>query len=114
MGELVSARKRPDPKYFIGVGYERSFSVMPGVEVTFLDAGHILGSAIVVLDIEDFETKSGTRLVFSGDLGRPNQAILRDPTFVDRADILLVESTYGSREHEEPHDDIPNSLVGLR
>lgn len=87
-------------KFFIGVGYERSFTVMPGVELTFLDAGHILGSAIVVLDLEDRETGRELRLVFSGDLGRPSRAILRDPTFVDRADILLVESTYGSREHE--------------
>jgi metallo-beta-lactamase family protein len=86
-------------KYFIGIGYERSHSVIPGVDVTFYDAGHILGSAIVVLEIEDSEKNKQTRLVFSGDLGRPNRAILRDPTFIDQADILIVESTYGNREH---------------
>jgi metallo-beta-lactamase family protein len=87
-------------KYFIGIGYERSYEVLPGVRVTFYDAGHILGSAIVVLDIEDHEAKKDIRLVFSGDLGRPDRVILQDPTFIDEADILLIESTYGNREHE--------------
>ncbi len=86
-------------KYFIGIGYNRSFQIMPGVSITFYDAGHILGSAMVAIDIEDEETNKQVRLIFSGDLGRPNRAILRDPTFLDEADILLVESTYGNREH---------------
>ncbi len=86
-------------KYFIGIGYERSYQILPGVQITFYDAGHILGSAIVALDIEDHEAKKDVRLVFSGDLGRPDRVILRDPTFVDEADILLIESTYGNREH---------------
>ena len=86
-------------KHFIGIGYERPYTLMPGVSLTFYDAGHILGSAIVVLDIEDTETKKHTRVVFSGDLGRPGRPILRDPTFVDEADILIIESTYGNREH---------------
>ncbi|MFZ0547203.1 MAG: MBL fold metallo-hydrolase [Candidatus Promineifilaceae bacterium] len=87
-------------KNFIGIGYERPYNVMPGVKLTFYDAGHILGSAIVALDIEDQEEKRDIRLVFSGDLGRPNRVILRDPTFIDEADVLLIESTYGNREHE--------------
>jgi len=87
-------------KYFIGIGYERPFNVLPGVSLCFYDAGHILGSAIVVLDIEDNESKRDVRLVFSGDLGRPDRPILRDPTFIDEADILLVESTYGNRYHD--------------
>jgi metallo-beta-lactamase family protein len=87
-------------KLFVGIGYERSYQVMPGVRLTFYDAGHILGSAIVVLELEDQESKQDIRLVFSGDLGRPNRPILRDPTFIDEADVLLVESTYGSREHD--------------
>jgi metallo-beta-lactamase family protein len=87
-------------KYFIGIGYERQYTVFPGVQLTFLDAGHILGSAIVVLDIEDSESKRDIRLVFSGDLGRPERAILRDPVFVDEADVLIIESTYGDREHD--------------
>jgi metallo-beta-lactamase family protein len=86
-------------KYFIGIGYDRSYQLMPGIRLSFLDAGHILGSAIVVLEIEDEGSRKDVRLVFSGDLGRPHRAILRDPTFLDEADVLLVESTYGNRDH---------------
>ena len=86
-------------KYFIGIGYERPYRLMPGITLTFYDAGHILGSAIVALDIEDEEEKRSLRLVFSGDIGRPDRPILRDPTFIDEADVLLIESTYGNRTH---------------
>ncbi len=91
-------------KYFMGVGYERPFQFLPGITLTFYDAGHILGSAITVLDIEDEEEHRDIRLVFSGDIGRPDRPILRDPTFIDSADILLVESTYGNRLHESADD----------
>jgi metallo-beta-lactamase family protein len=87
-------------KYFIGIGYERPFRAGPGVTVTFYDAGHILGSAIVALDIVDEAAGKEMRLVFSGDLGRPDRPILRDPTFLDEADVLIIESTYGDRLHE--------------
>jgi metallo-beta-lactamase family protein len=86
-------------KYFIGLGYERPREIMPGVTLTFFDAGHILGSAMVALDLEDQETGRSLRLVFSGDIGRPDRPILRDPTFIKEADVLLIESTYGNREH---------------
>jgi metallo-beta-lactamase family protein len=86
-------------KQFIGIGYNRSYNVCPGVSLTFYDAGHILGSAIAALDIEDEETKQDVRLVFSGDLGRPDRPILNDPTPVKEADVLLIESTYGNRQH---------------
>lgn len=88
-------------KYFIGIGYERPFPLLPGVTLTFYDAGHILGSAITVLDIADNAGGAPRRLVFSGDIGRPNRPILRDPTFIDRADVLIIESTYGDREHPD-------------
>ncbi len=91
-------------KQFIGVGYDRPYQVVPGVYVTFLDAGHILGSAIVVLDIEDHEQNRSLRLVFSGDLGRPDRPILNDPVYVDKADVLLIESTYGNRTHETQNE----------
>lgn len=87
-------------KYFVGIGYERAYRITPEITLTFYDAGHILGSAIVALDIVDRETKRDVRLVFSGDLGRPNRPILRDPTFLQEADVLLIESTYGTRNHE--------------
>jgi metallo-beta-lactamase family protein len=99
-------------KLFIGIGYERRYQVFPGVTLTFYDAGHILGSAIVALDIDDEEENRQVRLVFSGDLGRPNKPILRDPTFIDEADILLVESTYGNREHD-PAPETLNKLEAV-
>lgn len=86
--------------YFVGTSYNRRREIMPGVWLTFYDAGHILGSAIVALDIEDEEQGRTVRVVFSGDLGRPDRPILRDPTYVEEADVLLIESTYGDREHE--------------
>jgi len=88
-------------KQFIGIGYGRSYKLFPGVTLTFHDAGHILGSAIVVLDVEDEATRRDVRLVFTGDLGRPNRPILRDPEFLDGADILIIESTYGNRLHAD-------------
>lgn len=91
-------------KYFVAFGYERPRQIMPGVTLTFYDAGHILGSAIVALDIEDQESKQDIRLVFSGDLGRPHRPILRDPSFIDEADVLLIESTYGDRLHQDEGD----------
>lgn len=91
-------------KLFVGIGYERPYQILPGVYLTFYDAGHILGSAICALDIEDQAENREVRLVFSGDVGRPNRPILRDPTFIDRADVLLVESTYGNRLHETVED----------
>jgi metallo-beta-lactamase family protein len=88
-------------KQFIGIGYDRPYQLLPGITLTFLDAGHILGSAIVVLDIEEQTPQRHLRLVFSGDIGRPHRPILRDPAFVTEADVLIMESTYGDREHPD-------------
>jgi metallo-beta-lactamase family protein len=85
--------------YFITQGYKRARNIAPGVTLTFHDAGHMLGSAIVVLDIEDRDAHRDVRLVFSGDVGRAGIPIIRDPQTVDRADILIMESTYGDRLH---------------
>jgi metallo-beta-lactamase family protein len=79
------------------LAYHRPAEVLPGVTCTFFDAGHVLGSAIVQLDID--RAPDHLRLVFSGDLGRRNMAILRDPEIPDPPDVLLVESTYGDRTH---------------
>lgn len=76
----------------------QSFSPIPGVTVHFLNAGHILGAASVVLDIEDEGRR--LRLGFSGDIGRWTQPILRDPEMPADLDYLIMESTYGNREHE--------------
>jgi len=86
---------------FIGQGYHRPRTIAPGVTLTFRDAGHMLGSTIVVLDIEDQDEKRDIRLVFSGDLGRKGIPIIRDPETIDRADALIMESTYGDRVHDD-------------
>jgi metallo-beta-lactamase family protein len=82
---------------FVSLGYDRPLSIAPGVTLAFRDAGHILGSAITVLDIEEGAWQ--TRLAFSGDLGRPGMPILRDPKTVEGVDYLIIESTYGDRRH---------------
>lgn len=84
-------------RQFVGVNYNRPFPVAEGVSVTFRDVGHILGSAQVVFDIREGDRK--LRYLFSGDIGRGGDDILRDPQPVDGVDYLQVESTYGNREH---------------
>ena len=84
-------------KQFVTINYGRSFTPLAGVTATFHDAGHILGSAFVVLDLVEGEQQR--RLVFSGDIGRPGMAILNDPETITTADYLILESTYGNRRH---------------
>ncbi|HSR32938.1 MAG TPA: MBL fold metallo-hydrolase [Anaerolineae bacterium] len=83
---------------FISVGYDRPLPVAPGATLTFRDAGHILGSAIVQLNIEEDGLRN--KLVFTGDLGRRGMPILRDPEPVEGVDHLIIESTYGDRLHD--------------
>lgn len=90
---------------FITLGYEMSFPLAPGITLTFYDAGHILGAAQVVLDIDDEADGRHKRLLFSGDVGRGNNELLRDPVPVPDVDIMLMESTYGGRHHDAPSRD---------
>jgi metallo-beta-lactamase family protein len=82
---------------FIGVQYDKKFEIYPGISVIFIDAGHILGSAGIVLEVN--EKGKTTRLGFSGDIGRPEMPIIRDPVPVPNVDVLIMESTYGGRFH---------------
>lgn len=82
----------------VGVSYHRPFDVTPAVRGTFIDAGHILGSASVVLDCNEGSDRK--RIVFSADIGRRGLPIIRDPEFPEGADVLIMESTYGDCEHE--------------
>ncbi len=88
--------------HFVGINYHREFEIAEGIRVTFFDAGHILGSASVLLKI----TEEGKTILlgFTGDLGRPNLAILKDPEKLPDVDYLITESTYGGRKHDNPKD----------
>lgn len=83
---------------FHSVPYRRSAEIAPGVRVTFLDAGHVLGSAVTVLDVQEGQKKR--RIAFTGDLGRDDRPILRDPEAPEGVDVLITESTYGDRLHD--------------
>ncbi|HET7696823.1 MAG TPA: MBL fold metallo-hydrolase [Vicinamibacterales bacterium] len=82
------------------IGYERPVPVASGIEVEFINAGHLLGSAFLRMKID------GRTIVFGGDLGRFGRPVLPDPTMVEAADFLLVESTYGDREHAQDDDGV--------
>ena len=93
-----------------GVPYGKPISVHDRVDVTFHDAGHILGSAIVQVDLR--EEDRTCRILFSGDLGQWNKPIVRDPTLLTDADYVVLESTYGDRVHDRSRD-IPERLAEL-
>ena len=84
--------------------YLESTEILPGTMLTFQDAGHILGSAVVKLDLTSGSDSAS--LVFSGDLGQYNTPILRDPTTPDHADMVIMESTYGGRKHRSRDETI--------
>ncbi|GAB4498241.1 MAG: MBL fold metallo-hydrolase [Anaerolineales bacterium] len=85
---------------FAGVNYEETFSPIPGVVARFYEAGHILGSAGISLEIEEKGKK--THLWFSGDIGRYKMPLLRDPVLPTHADYMIMESTYGDKSHNNP------------
>ena len=82
--------------------YEDPLEVAPGIRVIFHDAGHILGAALTEVEVK--ENGSVTRLLYTGDLGRKEQPILRDPVVVRDVDLLITESTYGDRLHPQEED----------
>lgn len=90
--------------------YAEPTEIVPGVTLTYFDAGHILGSAIIQLDFE--EDSKRRRFVFTGDLGRRNMGLLPDPTIIKDIDILVSESTYGNRELE-PYDKLIKQLHAI-
>lgn len=116
-----SGRKKIEPLYTLedveaalplcnGVAYDQHREIAEGVVIRYRDAGHILGSAIV----EVFISEQGVerKLVFSGDLGNSSAALLRDPQLVASADVLLLESTYGDRDHR-PMEDTLTEFEGI-
>lgn len=108
LGDVLEARER-----FEVVHYGEPRVVAPGITATFEDAGHILGSAVIVLDVE--EAGRSRRLVFSGDLGRPGTPIIEDPTpITGGADFVICESTYGGRHHEPAADAVEQLADAVR
>lgn len=87
---------------FEPVEYDHPTEILPGVTLTLVEAGHILGSAGVVLDIR--ENGRQFRLMFSGDIGRPNLPLIKDPVYPQDVDYLIMESTYGDKPHRNPED----------
>ena len=91
--------------------YHQRFTLCPGVEAEFVDAGHLLGSAMIRLWVtENGETR---RLVFSGDIGNIKQPIIRDPSYITEADYVITESTYGDREHDEREGEYTDQLAEI-
>ncbi len=82
----------------VGLGYRQKIQIADGFSISFLDAGHVLGSAVTLVEI--WENGRSTRLGFTGDLGRKNMPILKDPEPIGDVDIMISESTYGARIHE--------------
>jgi metallo-beta-lactamase family protein len=95
-------------QHFATVDYDEPFEVVAGVTVTLVDAGHILGSAAVVMDIEEngHGTPRKKRLWFSGDIGRRDLPLLRDPVLPRQADWMIMECTYGDKPHSDPQQAV--------
>ena len=97
-------------RLFRGVEYGKRIELAPGIEARFVDVGHLLGSASIELWITEGSTT--TKLVFSGDIGNLNQPIIKDPTYIQQADYVFMESTYGDRLHG-PRPDYVNELAKI-
>lgn len=89
-------------QYFNPVHYHETVSVHPQITARFYDAGHILGSSFIEMHVQ--ENNKEQVIIFSGDIGQKNQAIIKDPELPEYADILLIESTYGDRLHKSKED----------
>lgn len=95
---------------FVGIDYDKAFTIAPGVEAMFRDAGHILGSAGIHLEItEDGKTY---KIGFSGDIGRPNMPLTHDPNVLRELDLLVMECTYGNRLHGS-YDDVEEDMAQI-
>jgi len=94
------------------VTYGDSVAITDGIQARFLDAGHILGSASVLLEVDDGKVQR--RMLFSGDLGNPGRPIVRDPMPAPAADYVVMESTYGDRPHRSMPDTIEELYEAIR
>ncbi len=97
--------------HFVGVDFDKAFTIAPGVEAMLRDAGHILGSASVHLEIKENGFRP-LRLGFTGDIGRPNMPLTNDPNVLRDLDMLIMESTYGNRHHSD-FEAVEEELAGI-
>lgn len=98
--------------HFEGIDCDAIFEVTPGIEARFRDAGHIMGSTII--ELWGREKGRKIKVVFSGDLGHKGIPIVKDPTYIDEANYLLIESTYGNRQHKGMKETIDEFAEAVR
>lgn len=89
-------------EHFTACDYNSVYEICPGLKVRFVDAGHLLGSSSIEMWVT--EGDDTRKLLFSGDIGSSNRPLIKDPTYVDDADYVIMESTYGNRNHDTPPD----------
>lgn len=94
-------------QFFKGMPFDKEYQLYDGITVTFREAGHVLGSSLLEINVDDKEDGKKKKLIFSGDMGRCNIPIINDPYQVESADYILTESTYGNRTHAPIEEGIP-------
>ncbi len=97
-------------RYFYPVAYDNQFEINPDITIRLNEAGHILGAAIIELWVKEGEKES--KLVYSGDIGAANQRMLNNPTLISEADYLIMEATYGDRNHET-HEESRKRFIDI-
>ena len=95
-------------QYFEPCDYETIIDLGGGIKVRFVDAGHLLGSSSIELWLK--EGKENRKLVFSGDIGNFDQPLIKDPEYIDNADFVIMESTYGNRLHKKPENAVGQAV----
>lgn len=99
-------------EHFVPCDYNKIIEICDGVKIRFVDAGHLLGSSSIEVWLTE-EDKT-VKIVFSGDIGHGNKPLIKNPQFIDEADYVLIESTYGDRIHADPPDYAPELAAVIK
>lgn len=99
-------------EHFVACDYNKIIEICDGVKIRFVDAGHLLGSSSIEVWLTE-EDKT-VKIVFSGDIGHGNKPLIKNPQFIDEADYVLIESTYGDRIHADPPDYAPELAAVIK
>ena len=94
-------------EFFKDLPYDKQFTLFDGIHITFREAGHVLGSSMLEIDVEDKEDGKTKKLIYTGDMGRDRLPIINDPHDFENADYVICESTYGNRNHAPIEEGIP-------